>query len=155
MSTQTKFKENLHAGLIMLLTGLSFALLIMPSCGNEKQGTAAKIEAASMALPQLQEMDKPAQFRNGEEGLIDFIARNVEYPAEAKKNGITGKVMVKFVIEKNCSVSNVEIAEGVDPLLDAEAIRVVSSLPDFEKPATKAGEPARVQYLVPIQFSLK
>jgi len=155
MNAQTKSKEHLQAGILMILASLALALLILPSCGNEKQKTATKIESASMALPKLQEMDQPAQFRDGEEGLIDFIARKVEYPPEAKKNGITGKVMVKFVIEKNCSVSNVEIAEGVDPLLDAEAIRVVNSLPDFEKPATKGGEPVRVQYLVPIQFSLK
>ena len=62
---------------------------------------------------------------------------------------------MKFVVEKDCSVSNVAIVKGVDPSLDSEALRVVSSLPKFEKPGIKAGEKVRVNYMLPISFALK
>jgi TonB family protein len=98
--------------------------------------------------------DEMPQFPDGEKGLMTYIMNNTVYPEKAKENKITGKVKVKFVVEKNCSVSKVEVIESVDPLLDAEAIRVVSSLPSFEKPAKKEGEPVSVEYTIPINFTL-
>jgi periplasmic protein TonB len=77
------------------------------------------------------------------------------YPEAAKLNNITGRVMVKMVIEKDGSVSHVEILQGVDPLLDAEAVRVVSTLPKFEKPGILKGKPVAVNYMIPITFKLQ
>jgi TonB family protein len=101
------------------------------------------------------EVDKMPEFKDGDVGLLKFIAENTIYPEQAKKNMITGKVLVKFIVEKDCSVSNVAILEGVNPLLDNEAVRVVNTLPKFEKPAIKAGIPVRVNYVIPITFTLK
>jgi TonB family protein len=100
-------------------------------------------------------VDKLPAFKDGDSGLLKFIAENTTYPDQAKKDKITGKVFVKFVVEKDCSISHVEILEGVDPLLDAEAVKVVSSLPKFETPAIKEGIPVRVNYIIPITFTLK
>lgn len=101
------------------------------------------------------EVDKMPVFKDGDVGLLKFIAENTRYPEEAKKNKITGKVIVRFVVEKDCSVSQVGILAGVDPLLDNEAVRVVNSLPKFDTPAIKAGNPVRVNYMIPITFTLK
>jgi TonB family protein len=101
------------------------------------------------------EVDELPVFKGGDANLLNYIAENTIYPSEAKKNNITGKVIVRLVVEKNCSVSNVEVLQGVNPLLDAEAVRVVSSLPKFETPGKKAGEIVRVNYMIPITFSLK
>jgi protein TonB len=62
---------------------------------------------------------------------------------------------VKFVVEKDGSVSNVAILKGVDPELDAEAIKVIKSLPPFDKPGIKSGQAVAVNYMIPITFSLK
>ena len=70
-----------------------------------------------------------------------------------KENNITGRVFVSFVVDKTGKVSNVKILRGVDKYLDAEAVRVVSSLPRF-KPGKQRGKPVKVQYNVPISFKL-
>ncbi len=101
------------------------------------------------------DVDKMPLFKNGDAGLLKFIAESTKYPEQAKKNKITGKVLVKFIVEKDCSVSQVGILEGVNPLLDNEAVRVVKSLPKFETPAIKAGIPVKVNYIIPITFTLK
>ena len=101
------------------------------------------------------EVDELPQFKGGDANLLKFIAENTTYPSEAKLNNITGKVIVKLVVEKDGSVSNVEVLHSANPLLDAEAVRVVFSLPKFETPGKKAGETVRVSYMIPITFSLK
>jgi TonB family protein len=101
------------------------------------------------------EVDEMPEFKGGDANLLKFIAENTTYPEEAKKNKITGKVIVGLVVEKDCSVSNVVVLKGVDPLLDAEAVRVVSALPKFEKPGKQGGEKVRVNYMIPITFTLK
>ncbi len=87
--------------------------------------------------------------------MLKFISENTRYPKEAKDHNITGKVITRFLVKKDGTVSNASILQGVNPLLDAEAFRVVSSLPAFEKPGIKDGKPVPVWYTVPITFSLK
>jgi len=101
------------------------------------------------------EVDEMPEFKGGNAALLKYIAENTKYPDEARKNNITGKVLVKFVVEKDGSVSNVGVEQGVDYLLDSEAYRVVSSLPKFEKPAIKNGKEVAVQLMLPISFALK
>jgi TonB family protein len=93
-------------------------------------------------------------FPGGDNALLKFIGENSTYPETSKKNGITGKVVVKFIVEKDCSISDVTVLQSVDPLLDAEAVRVVKKLPRFEKPAKNHGKPVAVWYMVPITFAL-
>ena len=89
----------------------------------------------------------------GEEGLMKYIANNVRYPQIAKEYGITGKVYVQFVVDKDGSVTDVKILRGVDKNLDAEALRVIRSLPKY-KPGMQRGEPCKVIYTIPINFKL-
>ena len=94
-------------------------------------------------------------FNGGDQEILNYIAKNTVYPEAAKINNITGKVIVKLIVEKDGSVSHVEILQGVNPLLDAEAVRVISTLPKFEKPGILNGKPVAVNYMIPITFTLK
>ncbi len=94
------------------------------------------------------------QFPGGENAMLKFISSNIKYPAEAKSKGIEGKVFVEFVVGVNGKVSGVKVLRGVDPLLNAEAVRVVSMLPDFI-PGSANGKPVAVSYVIPVTFSLK
>lgn len=94
------------------------------------------------------------EFPGGDLGLRKFIAINVKYPKEARENGIEGKVYVQFVVNKTGKVVESKIVRSVDPILDAEAIRVINLLPDW-KPAENKGEKVSVHFTVPISFKLQ
>ena len=93
------------------------------------------------------------EFPGGDLGLMKFIQKNVRYPAIAKEYNITGKVYVSFIVDKQGNVTNVKIVRGVDKNLDAEAVRVVSSLPKY-KPGKQRGKAVRVMFRIPINFTL-
>jgi TonB family protein len=101
------------------------------------------------------EVDEMPIFPGGDAEILKYIGDNTVYPEAAKKKGTTGKVIIRFVVEKDCSVSEPTVLQGVSPELDAEAVRVIKSLPKFEKPAKNAGVPVRCFYMLPITFSLK
>ena len=93
------------------------------------------------------------EFPGGDLGLMKYIQRNVKYPPIAKEYNITGKVYVSFIVDKSGSVTNVKIVRGVDKTLDAEALRVVKSLPKY-KPGKQRGKAVRVMFTIPINFTL-
>lgn len=99
-------------------------------------------------------VEEMPDFPGGQLALRKFIAQSIKYPAIAQEKGIQGKVFVNFVVEKDGSVSSAKIARGVDPALDKEALRVVSSLPKW-KPGKQGGNLVRVSYTVPINFVLQ
>lgn len=94
------------------------------------------------------------EFPGGELALRKFIANAIKYPVIAQENGISGKVYVNFVVDKDGSVTAAKVARGVDPSLDKEALRVVNSLPKW-KPGMQRGKPVKVSYTVPISFVLQ
>jgi len=98
--------------------------------------------------------EKMPEYPGGDLGLRTFIAQNVKYPNIARENDIHGKVYVRFVVNKEGFVENVQIARGVDPLLDKEAIRVVESLKKWT-PGEQGGKKVKVWYTVPINFQLQ
>lgn len=98
--------------------------------------------------------DKPEFPGGGEAALLQWIAKNTEYPEIAKENQIQGRVFVGFVIGKDGSVSDVKILRGVDPYLDKEAKRVVEAMPNW-KPGKQRGKPVKVSFQVPINFRLQ
>ncbi|MDE6267478.1 MAG: TonB family protein [Muribaculaceae bacterium] len=93
-------------------------------------------------------------FPGGEKEMMFWLSRHIVYPAEAVENDIQGTVVVKFIVEKDGKVTDPSIVRSVDPLLDAEAIRVVSELPDFT-PGKNRGKPVAVWYTLPIRFRLQ
>ena len=99
-------------------------------------------------------VEQMPEFPGGEAELIHYISKNIHYPQAAKEKGIQGRVFVGFVIEKDGSVSNVRNLRSVDSELDAEAMRVVESMPKW-KPGMHNGEFVRVSYQIPIFFKLE
>ena len=93
------------------------------------------------------------EFPGGDLGLMKYIQNNVRYPPIAKEYNITGKVYVSFIVDRSGSVTNVKVVRGVDKNLDAEAVRVVKSLPKY-KPGKQRGKPVRVMFTIPINFTL-
>ncbi|MFW6257176.1 MAG: TonB family protein [Prolixibacteraceae bacterium] len=104
--------------------------------------------------PVFVKVEQMPEFPGGEMALRKYIATTVEYPVEARDNSISGKVYVTFVVSKDGSVANAEIARGVDPLLDKEALRVIKNMTDWQ-PGYQRGEPVNVKYTVPIDFALQ
>lgn len=93
------------------------------------------------------------QFPGGQAALLKYLSDNIQYPPQAAANGVKGKVVVQFVIEKDGHVGDVRVLRSVDKELDAEAIRVCQSLPEFT-PGFQNGEPVRVWFTMPVTFKL-
>lgn len=92
-------------------------------------------------------------FPGGEKALYTYIGQHVTYPEKAKKEGTQGRVFVTFVVEKDGSITEVELMRGVSDELDQEALRVIKSMPKW-KPGEQRGKAVRVQYRMPIKFAL-
>lgn len=99
-------------------------------------------------------VEEMPMFPGGDAALLKYIGEHTQYPEIAKENNIQGRVIVRFCVTSKGGVNQVSILKGVDPELDAEAIRVVNSLPVF-KPGKQGGKPVPVWYMVPITFTLK
>lgn len=93
-------------------------------------------------------------FPGGEGAMFSYISNNLRYPQKAAENGVQGRVSVKFIVEKDGSISNVEVNRSVDPDLDNEAMRVIKNMPKWN-PAKQNGTEVRAYYYVPVAFRLK
>ena len=103
--------------------------------------------------PLLGDVGPMPEFPGGTEKLLEFLKENIHYPKIAEENGIQGRVVVTFVVEKDGSIGKAKIVKSVDPSLNEEAIRVLKLLPKW-KPAMLNGKPVRSKYTVPITFRL-
>ncbi len=98
--------------------------------------------------------DQPVPPGGSFPALLKWIGRNLEYPEIAQENGIQGRVIIQFVVEKNGSISQAKVVRGVDPSLDREAMRVVKKMGKW-KPGRQAGKAVRSRFTLPIQFKLQ
>jgi TonB family protein len=98
-------------------------------------------------------VEEMPQFHGGDTALLKYIAENTKYPETAKKNNIQGRVIIRFCITAKGNVNRVSVLRGVDPEIDAEALRVVNTLPAF-KPGKQGGIDVPVWYMIPITFTL-
>ena len=88
-----------------------------------------------------------------EEGFRDYVLKNTQYPAVAQENGISGRVFVEFTINQRGELVDAKITRGVDPLLDAESLRVIRSSPAWT-PGKQRGKNVKVKYTFPVVFKL-
>lgn len=143
----------------MKLRNLILALLLtsVSAYADEQKVTEIMIVEDSKSSDNILELvtlDKQPEFAGGINGLMQFLSENITYPTECAENNIQGKVLVKFTVFKNGKVGNIEVVRPVHPLLDAEAVRVVSLLPDWT-PGELGGKPVNVWYNLPINFKLQ
>lgn len=99
-------------------------------------------------------VEQMPSFPGGNSALMEYLHNNVKYPVVAQENGVQGRVVVSFVVEKDGSITDVKVVRSVDPSLDREASRVVSSMPKWI-PGKQNGSAVRVKYNVPVSFRLQ
>ena len=99
-------------------------------------------------------VDEPPSFPGGDAAQIAFLSNNLRYPAVAMEQGIQGRVVTQFVVDKDGSITDVKVVRSLDPMLDKEAVRLVKSMPKWT-PGKLNGSPVRVKYILPISFRLE
>lgn len=178
MMTRRRSKSMANLKLLMILPVITLLMLTFSTCSEQKQ--ASEIQTGIMTEPPPPPPPVPAArdivieetspgvedtepfvvveempvFPGGENELLKYIAENIKYPESAKVNGIQGKVIVKFAVDPEGKVTKESVLKGADPDLDAEALRVVRTMPRF-KPGRQDGKAVPVWYMVPINFTLK
>ncbi len=98
-------------------------------------------------------VENQPEYPGGVEAMEKFLSENIRYPIEAMKKGVQGRVITKFIINKDGSLSDIDIVRGVDSLLDAEAIRVIGMMPKW-KPGTQKDKAVNVEFTLPVVFRL-
>ena len=100
-------------------------------------------------------VEENPQFPNGgTAGLLQYLGKNIKYPTIPQENGTEGRVTVQFVVNKDGSIVDVKVIRGVDPYLDKEAVRVISTMPKWI-PGKQRGVPVRCKFTVPVTFKLQ
>jgi protein TonB len=166
MKTKKETNRILKLGLLLTIPAV-MALVTFTSCGNtgkpgENQTKIAPPpppppppvdEKSSTEMEPFTVVEEMPVFPGGDVELLKFIGKETIYPENAKKNGIQGRVIVRFCVTEKGDVTQVSIIQGVGPELDAEAMRVVKLLPAFT-PGKQKGIAVPVWYTVPISFKL-
>src|SRR5688572_20822565 len=98
-------------------------------------------------------VEQQAAFEGGFEAMAKFIAKNMKYPAQARRMGIEGSVFVSFVVDKEGNISDPQVIKGISADCDKEAIRVVKLMPPW-KPGKQNGKPVKSRFVLPIKFRL-
>lgn len=99
-------------------------------------------------------VEQMPSFPGGPSALMQYLSSNIKYPVVAQENGVQGRVVVSFVVERDGSITDVQVARSVDPSLDREAQRVVRNMPRWI-PGKQNGQAVRVKYNVPVAFRLQ
>ena len=113
-----------------------------------------KIKDPKVENKVFESVEEMPSFPGGMSALMKYLADNVKYPVDAQENGLQGRVVVSFVVERDGSITNVQAVRSVYPSLDSEAVRVVEAMPRW-KPGKLNGLPVRVKYNVPVTFSFQ
>ena len=160
-------EEQLHQRQLLskaaMVAGISAGLLTIGSCGNElyaqvsnpeegvvmKEGNEPKPESKAL----LGVIEQMASFPGGNRALREFLSEKLNYPEEAAKEKIQGRVICQFDIDEKGYVSNIKVAKPIHPLLDAEAVRVISIMPRWI-PAKQLGVAVKTRFTLPITFCL-
>lgn len=99
-------------------------------------------------------VENQPEYPGGQTAMMKFLGDNIKYPVIAQENGIQGRVICNFVVERDGSITDVQVVRGVDPSLDREAVRVIQSMPKW-KPGSQRGKTVRVRFTLPVVFRLQ
>lgn len=165
----TKMKSGLIAKVrIMMVVPFAAAALLLFACNNnenkKEETTQNKVDSVKEQTTVVQEevvegkvydeVEEMPVYGKSQSDLSNYLASNIKYPLEAKEKNIQGKVFVSFVVTKTGAVTNVKVDKSVNKLLDAEAVRVVSGMPNWT-PGKNKGEMVNVNFVLPISFKLQ
>ena len=143
-------------GKAVAVVGISASLAALNSCAIDNESLVIPATSVENSAPHMlvgDVVEDMPEFPGGSQKLLEYLKENTHYPEIAEKNGVQGRVVVTFVVEKDGSITEAKIVKSVDQSLDEEAFRVVKSMPKW-KPGMCNGEPTRVKYTVPITFRL-
>ncbi len=152
MKTQKTNNQKANLKAITILPVILMVLSVLISCSVSKK-TVKTSSRPGEEEPYVVVEEMP-MFPGGDSTLLAYIAQNTHYPEKAKLNQIEGKVIVRFCVNATGNVDRISILKGVNAELDAEASRVVATLPSF-KPGRQSRKDVPVWYMVPIAFALK
>ena len=138
------------------------AAVCLASCGGNANTETATEEAAAPVEEVEEEaeeqiftvVEKNPEFPGGAAALMKYLRDNINYPVIAQENGISGRVICEFVVNRDGTIVDAKVLRGVDPSLDKEALRVVNSMPKWN-PGEQRGKPVRVRFTLPVQFKLE
>lgn len=120
---------------------------------NSQKATASKSTKNNQKTPEKSGNVLP-QYPGGESAMIQYLIENINYPESARLSGVEGTVLVQFIVKADGSLTDFQVARSVDPILDAEALRIVKAMPNFI-PGTENGKPVDVTFALPISFKVK
>lgn len=131
-----------------LLLMLLMAVFCLTTVSAQKTVVSQKNDKVFDVVEQMPE------YPGGMQALFEFLKQNIKYPEDAQKQKVEGRVLAKFVVETDGSISNIEVVKHAFPSLDAEAERVIQSMPKW-MPGKQKGQPVRVKFVLPVSFNLK
>jgi len=167
MKNSTLAQKKSFFRIMAIIMVCTVTVAIFPSCkGKAKPSDANSEQFVSTPPPPLPynitdgdtvwfRVDELPVFPGGEEALSTFLGKNIAYPEAARKKKIQGRVVVGFILTKECKITSAKIVTGIDPDCDNEAIRVVNSIPRFEKPAQVDGRPVSYHFTLPVHYTLQ
>ena len=146
MNTKIEKANGLWWRLLATLSVLAILFTVNTTAmAQNKKASNGKVFEKAEVMP---------EFPGGEQAMMDFVAKNVQYPKEAMEKEISGRVLVGFIVEKDGSISETEVVKGIGGGCDEEAVRVVKAMPKW-KPGKQDGKPVRVHFLLPLTFKLQ
>ena len=159
MKVKKSFTVPQSLKILSSLTVIILLFVTQSSCAARKKAVIAPSVTKEKTMSSDQEepfvvVEEMPMFPGGDSTLLAYISHNTKYPESSKTNKIQGKVIVRFCVTALGSIDRISVLSGVNPELDAEAVRVVGSLPAF-KPGKQGGKAVSVWYMVPIEFSLE
>ena len=120
----------------------------------EVKYTPVEVEEEVEEQQIFQVVEEMPEFPGGMGECMKFLSKNIKYPTISQENGVQGRVIVQFVVNRDGSIVDPVVVRGVDPYLDKEALRVISMMPKW-KPGKQRGKAVRVKYTVPVMFRLQ
>ena len=112
------------------------------------------VEEASDEGEIFQVVEQMPEFPGGMDKLLEYLGKNIKYPTIAQEQGIQGRSIIEFVVNKDGSIVDPKVIRSLHPKCDEEAIRVIKAMPKWKPAINENGKPVRVKYTVPVQFKL-
>ena len=173
MINQTNSNPWVRLRVLLMLPALAFSVIVSSASKSDfaapdvqdvnkvsivdESGNKSTAEVVWTATPEEEDVfmvveDGP-EYPGGTEALLAFLKANINYPKSCKDEKIQGRVIVSFVVEKDGTVTSAQVVKGVHPEMDAEALRVIGTMPAW-KPGKQRGKEVRVKFTVPVNFKL-